>query len=90
MLYEPLLCGVIIMKQKIKSISEAFSMQPITLEVTREDKRSNFDHENDIKEIKQEGKQVNSDKMISVYRGYNYDDKMLFEYIVESVNVHYF
>lgn len=57
------------MEQRIKSISEAFSMQPITLQVTAEDKRSKFDSENDVKEIKQEGKQVNTDKMISVYRG---------------------
>jgi len=82
--------ALFIMEQRIKSISEAFSMQPITLQVVEEDKRSKFDPENDIKEIRQEGKQVNTDKMISVYRGYNYDGKMLFEYVMESVNVRYF
>jgi len=78
------------MKKRIKSISEAFSMQPITLQVTEEDKRSKLHPENDIKEIKQKGKQVNTDKMITIYCGYNYDGKMLFEYVAESVNVHYF
>lgn len=78
------------MEQKIKSISEAFSTQPRVLQVTAKHERFKFDPENDVKEIKQEGKQVNTDKIISVYRGYNYDGKMLFEYVMESVNVHYF
>jgi len=78
------------MEQRIRSITEAFSLEPLTLQVTTEDNRSKSTPEKDIKEIKQEGQQVATDKMINVYRGYNYDGKKLFEYIAESVNVHYF
>jgi len=78
------------MEQRIRSITEAFSREPLILRVTTEDNRSKFTPENDIKEIKQEGQQVSTDKMISVYCGYNYDDKKLFEYIAEAVHVHYF
>jgi hypothetical protein len=78
------------MKEKIKSITEAFSMQPITLTITEPDKRSAFNPENDIKEIKQEGKQVNENKMINIYVGYDFDGNKIFEYIAETVNVHYF
>lgn len=77
------------MEQKVKSISEAFSMQPITLTIVEESKRSKFDPENDIKEIKLEGKQISSDELISVYKGYNFDGKILFEYVAKTVNVHY-
>ena len=68
---------------KIKSISEAFSMQPITLSVV--DKPTSFDPENSIKEIKLEV----MDETTNVYVGYNFDGKKLFEYIAKSVNVHY-
>ena len=68
---------------KIKSISEAFSMQPITLRVV--DKPTSFDPENSIKEIKLEV----MDETTNVYVGYNFDGKKLFEYIAKSVNVHY-
>ena len=71
------------MKQKIKSISEAFSMQPITLSVV--DKPTSFDPENSIKEIKLEVMDENT----NVYVGYNFDGKKLFEYIAKTVNVHY-
>ena len=64
-------------------------MQPVTLSVICEDNRSSFAQENDIKEIKLEGKQISSDELISVYKGYNFDGKVLFEYVAKSVNVHY-
>lgn len=68
---------------KIKSISEAFSMQPITLSVA--DKPGSLYPENSIKEIKLEV----LDEKTNVYVGYNFDGKKLFEYLSKSVNVHY-
>ena len=76
-------CVVCSFIMKIKSISEAFSMQPITLSVV--DKPTSFDPENSIKEIKLEV----MDETTNVYVGYNFDGKKLFEYIAKSVNVHY-
>ena len=68
---------------KIKSISEAFSIQPITLSVV--DMPTSLNPENSIKEIKLEV----MDETTNVYVGYNFDGKKLFEYIAKSVNVHY-
>ena len=69
---------------KIKSISEAFSIQPITLSVV--DEPITFDTENSIKEIKLEV----MDETTNIYVGYNFDGKKIFEYMAKSVNVHYF
>ena len=77
------------MEKKVKSISEAFSMQPIKLTVVDESNQFAFNPENDIKEIKLEGKLISSDELISVYRGYNFNGKILFEYVAKAVNVHY-
>jgi hypothetical protein len=71
------------METKVKSISEAFSMQPITLSIV--DMPTSFGLENSIKEIKLEV----MDETTNVYVGYNFDGKKLFEYISKSVNVHY-
>ncbi len=75
---------------KIKSITEAFSMQPASLMVVDEKYRSKTHPEGDIKEIKEGNKQVSTDKLISVYVGYNFNGEKLFEYIAESVNVHFY
>ena len=68
---------------KIISISEAFSMQPISLSVV--DKPSSYDPENSIKEIKLEV----MDETTSVYVGYNFEGKKKFQYLANAVNVHY-
>lgn len=73
------------MKNKIKSISEAFSMQPITLSITDENSRSAFEPENDIKKIELEV----MDEKTNIYVGYNFLGKKLFHYLTKSVNVHY-
>ena len=82
LLYSVVVCYLIM--QKIKSISEAFSMQPITLRVTG--KPTPFDSENSIKEIKLEM----MDEVTSVYVGYNFEGEKKFQYLANSVNVHYF
>lgn len=69
---------------RIKSISEAFSMQPNTLSVV--DKPARFNPESSIKEIKLEA----MDEATAVYVGYNFDGKKIFQYIAKSVNVHYY
>ncbi len=74
---------------KIQSISEAFSMQPVTLSVVNEP--NPFSPENSIKEIKLEYRTYKTgENNTDVYVGYNFEGKKLFEYIAKSVNVHYF
>lgn len=68
---------------KIKSISEAFSMQPRTLSVDKI--RSNFNPDESVKEIVLERSGEDSYS----YVGYNFEGKMLFKYLEHSVNVHY-
>ncbi len=73
-------------KQKIKSITEAFSMQPESFGImTKENMEHFYDKENALKEIKEEV----LDKDTNVYVGCNFKGKKLFQYLVNSVNVHY-
>ena len=76
----------IMMEEGIKSITEAYSMQPETFSVVG--KPSNAYPEKSIKEIKEMQKNWN-DEQIRVYIGYNFEGKKLFEYLANSVNVHY-
>lgn len=80
---------------KIKSITEAFSMQPATIET-----KEQFMYDNALKanpkyaitfckEIKAETLQVDSDKACNFYVGYNFNGDKMFEYLQSSVNVHY-
>ena len=73
-------------KLKVKSISEAFSMQPITIAVTNPDKRSSFQPSEDIERIELEVMDENT----YVYVGYSFEGKVKFQYLANSVNVHYF
>jgi hypothetical protein len=74
------------MKKKIiKSISEAFSMQPITISISEPNERTTFKPEDDIKKIELEV----MNETTNVYVGYNFDGQKKFEYISTSVNVHY-
>ena len=76
------------MEQKIKSISEAFSMQPKHLEVDKE--RYN---EESIKEIKKERVQCylpDGEASELMYVGYNFEGQIIFQYLNLTVNVHYF
>lgn len=78
------------MENTITSISEAFSMQPVTLRIVPEDKYQNYwDKESACKEMKIESRQVDSDKACEFVIGYNYEGKVLFEYLRSSVNIHY-
>lgn len=85
------------MKQRIKSIKEAYSMQPVTHEVC--DVMLN-DHVNigirkhTIKEIKLERVLIPIDKennfIQNMYVGYNFLGQQKFMYHADSVNVEYF
>lgn len=84
------------MSETIKSITEAFSMQPNCFEVcnTPESEIRNgikmvHNHNGCIKEIVPETRQVASDKQCNYYVGYNFNGEKMFEYLQSSVNVHY-
>ena len=72
----------------IKSISEAFSMQPKTFEIISEAEYESY-YKNSgaeaCKEIRLETFQTSSDALISVYVGYNFDGKKVFQYLANSV-----
>ncbi len=84
------------MKQ-IKSITQAFSMQPITHRIidTKShqdnlDRNSKYiDPDDDIKEIKRGVIQLTEDEWVSFYIGYNFEGKEKFRYLEKSVNVHF-
>ena len=73
---------------KIKSISEAFSMMPITLSVV--ESPCEFNPKDSIKRIELEMINHGMDDEMNVYRGYNFEDELKFQYNSKSVHVHYF
>ena len=80
------------MEQKIRLISEAFSMQPINFEV--QEKLGKFDRpEFTVKIIKKE--EVITDyhngepNTRTCYIGYNHNGEKMFQYLANTVNVHY-
>lgn len=86
------------MNEKIKSISEAFSMQPSTRYVTTQENYGLY-HENkpsaaaQIAEIKLEtveiGRKYGDPIEDLYYVGYNFDGKKLFQYLALTVNVEF-
>lgn len=74
-------------EQKIKSISEAYSMQPIHISVNP---NKNIYGDDEPVEIKEELIHNPNGEYLSVYIGYNNKGRRLFRYLVNSVNVHYF
>ena len=77
------------MEQKIKLITEAFSMQPRFFCVTtgKINPDSNGDY---IKEIKLERLQKSFDGPDDYYVGYDFNGNVAFEYLANSVNVEYY
>lgn len=86
--------STIIHEQKIKSISEAFSMQPVTLSISDQENydkcaKANLSHAPDLcKEIRHD-KIMLDGKLTSFYVGYNFKGEQIFRYLVSAVNVHY-
>ena len=80
------------METKIKSIIEAFSIQPRTLSVCKREYESNKPHAHKpdcIKEIKKI-QMCKFEPNEFIYVGYNFKGSKLFEYQSKSVNVEYF
>lgn len=82
--------------EEIKSISEAFSMQPKFLEIVTEDDLSScpwINPKESCKEIKLEqviiGENTSTANAEMMYVGYNFDGKKLFQYLANTVNVHF-
>lgn len=71
------------MNSKIKSISEAYSMQPIVLTIGNSMGASA--NRKTIDYIKMEIRPNHED----VYVGYTENGEKLFEYIIKAVNVHF-
>ncbi len=71
------------MEKEIKSISEAFSMQPRTISVG--DNMGSRENKKIVTCINFEIRVNNAD----VYVGYTEEGEKLFEYIVKATNVHY-
>ena len=73
------------MRNKVKSISEAFAMQPNYFAIKDIERGSKIHTENDIEKIELEM----MNETTNVYVGYNFEGKKMFEYIASAVNVHY-
>jgi hypothetical protein len=74
---------------KIRSIVEAFSMQPQILQIS-ESKDNFWKPDEAIKGIRLEYLSYSNDEVPEPYYvGYNFDGKKLFQYLAKSVNVHY-
>jgi len=71
--------------EKIKSISEAFSQQPITLHANPQSK-----NELSASEIKYELLNVSTGGPEYYYVGYNLKGQKIFQYLASSVNVQFF
>lgn len=67
----------------VQSITEAYSVHPVTLKVV--DTPSTYAPEKSIKNIELEI----LDNGLEVYVGYNFEGEPLFQYLANSVNVHY-
>jgi hypothetical protein len=85
------------MKNEIASITEAFSMQPVTYRVTtwedyNKGKLGNWSHVPEMcKEIKLEtvdiGEECGNPVQVSCYVGYNFNGIKIFQIIAKSANV---
>lgn len=81
--------------EKIRAITEAFSMQPETYSITTLDaynkrkEQGYYGYENMIKEIKHESIQVSGGGPEMYYVGYNFEGKKLFQFLANTINVHF-
>lgn len=79
--------------EKIKSISEAYSQQPVTLTVLSEKYAQKcHDKPDACKEIKIETIVIGNSSVGDVfmaYVGYNFKGEKIFQYKCDSMNVHY-
>lgn len=77
--------------QKIKSITEAFSMQPAHFYVTEKvDNKYPENYKFYVKRIEEEFKQLRDGDIITYYVGYDWNEDIMFKYIAKTVNVTYY
>jgi len=76
--------------RRIKSITEAYSMQPITMSVTIDEPPSNGGKANSIKFITLEKVTFGETEDQWMYCGYNFYAERVFQFIATAVNVIYF
>lgn len=78
--------------ETIKSITEAFSIQPITIRIMKSNE-DYYDKPNACKEIKLEtvtiGYKYGNPIEEICYVGYNFEGKKICQYLANTVNVHY-
>lgn len=82
--------------EKIKSITEAYSQQPCSLQVETQAKYDGYKNlefrETFCKEIKLEQVIIgdpSTGTVVMAYVGYGFKGQKLFQYLADSVNVHY-
>jgi len=68
----------------IKSITEAFSMQPCRISVG--DTIGSWDDQRKVKRMEF----INPTDSLTLIEGYDDNDKILFSYIASAVHIHYF
>lgn len=74
---------------KIKSITEAYSLQPFHHEIVPDPLRHSFPSPGDcLMDIKCEKINIDGDS-ISYYCGYSWNGNLLFQYRANSVNIQY-
>lgn len=79
------------MNQKIKSITEAFSMQPESFHVYKVKGNEDCLRPTLIAEIRlEESAGLYDNEPEYYYKGYNFQGQLLFQYIARTVNVQYF
>jgi len=76
--------------RRIKSITEAYSMQPITMNVTEDEPPTHGGKSNSIKFITLEQVKFGEDDKQWMYCGYNFYAERVFQFIYKSVNVIFF
>ena len=80
--------------ERIKSITEAFSMQPAVICITEKCVRDNYPSESDIEEIKLEevmiGENPSTCDFIMMYVAYGFDKQIKAKYVAKATNVQYF
>lgn len=78
--------------EKIKSISQAFSMQPVTISTMKSNEHY-YDKPRACKEIRLEtvciGRKCGDPVEELYYVGYNFEGEKIFQYIANTVNVHF-
>lgn len=84
------------MNPKIKSISEAYSMQPNKLETSTKERYDDYKNlearKSFIAEIKMETVIIGANgfqEPVVMYVGYSFEGQKLFQYLANSVNVHF-